>query len=69
MLDRIQAQGIAKKANLDNMMVAIEQACYQGKDYIEYLIPFQENVEELKRLYFTLTLIEGDKYEIAWGGY
>lgn len=69
MLDRIQAQGIAKKANLDNVMVAIEQACYQGKDYIDYLIPFQENVEELKRLYFTLTLIEGDKYEIAWGGY
>lgn len=69
MLDRIQAQGIAKKANMDNIMVAIEQACYQGKDYIEYLIPFQENVEELKRLYFTLTLIEGDKYEIAWGGY
>ncbi len=69
MLDRIQAQGIARKANMDNVMVAIEQACYQGKDYIEYLIPFQENVEELKRLYFTLTLIEGDKYEIAWGGY
>lgn len=69
MLDRIQAQGIAKKANMDNIMVAIEQACYQGKDYIDYLIPFQENVEELKRLYFTLTLIEGDKYEIAWGGY
>lgn len=69
MLDRIQAQGIAKKANLDNIMVAIEQACYQGKDYIDYLIPFQENVEELKRLYFTLTLIEGDEYEIAWGGY
>lgn len=69
MLDRIQAQGIAKKANIDNIMVAIEQACYQGKDYIDYLIPFQENVEELKRLYFTLTQIEGDKYEIAWGGY
>lgn len=69
MLDRIQAQGIAKKANMDNVMVAIEHACYQGKDYIEYLIPFQENVEELKRLYFTLTQIENDKYEIAWGGY
>lgn len=69
MLDRIQAQGIAKKANLDNIMVAIEQACYQGKDYIDCLIPFQENVEELKRLYFTLTQIENDKYEIAWGGY
>lgn len=69
MLDRIQAQGIARKANMDNLMVAIEQACYQGKDYIEYLIPFQENVEELKRLYFTLTQIENDKYEIAWGGY
>lgn len=69
MLDRIQAQGIAKKANMDNLMVAIEQACYQGKDYIEYLIPFQENVEELKQLYFTLTQIENDKYEIAWGGY
>lgn len=69
MLDRIQAQGIAKKANMDNLMVAIEQACYQGKDYIEYLIPFQENIEELKQLYFTLTLIDGDKYEIAWGGY
>lgn len=40
MLDRIQAQGIARKANIDNLMVAIEQACYQGKDYIEYLIPF-----------------------------
>lgn len=69
MLDRIQAQGIAKKANMDNAMAAIEHACYQGKDYIEYLIPFQENVEELKHLYFTLTQIEGDKYEIAWGGY
>nr|DAJ02591.1 MAG TPA: hypothetical protein [Bacteriophage sp.] len=69
MLDRIQAQGIAKKANIDNVMAAIEHACYQGKDYIEYLIPFQENVEELKHLYFTLTQIEGDKYEIAWGGY
>lgn len=69
MLDRIQAQRIAKKANLDNVMVAIEQACYQGKDYVEYLIPFQENVEELKLLYFTLTQIENDKYEIAWGGY
>lgn len=69
MFDRIQAQGIAKKANMDNVMVAIEQACYQGKDCIEYLIPFQENVEELKRLYFTLTPIEGDKYEIVWGGY
>lgn len=69
MLDRIQAQGIAKKANMDNVMAAIECACYQGKDYIEYLIPFQENVEELKHLYFTLTQIEGDKYEIAWGGY
>lgn len=69
MLDRIQAQGIAKKANMDNLMVAIEQACYQGKDYIEYLIPFQENIEELKQLYFTLTQIDGDKYEIAWGGY
>lgn len=45
------------------------QACYQGKDYIDYLIPFQENVEELKRLYFTLTQIENDKYKIAWGGY
>lgn len=69
MLDRITAQGIAKKANMDNVMAAIEHACYQGKDYIEYLIPFQENVEELKLLYFTLTQIEGDKYEIAWGGY
>lgn len=69
MIDRIQAQGIAKKANMDNVMAAIEHACYQGKDYIEYLIPFQENVEELKLLYFTLTQIEGDKYEIAWGGY
>lgn len=69
MLDRIQAQAIARKSNMDNIMVSIEQACYQGKDYIDYLIPFQENVEELKRLYFTLTLIEGDKYEIAWGGY
>lgn len=69
MLDRIQAQGIAEKANMDNVMAAIEHACYQGKDYIEYLIPFQENVEELKLLYFTLTQIEGDKYEIAWGGY
>ena len=69
MLDRIQAQAIARKSNIDNIMVAIEQACYQGKDYIDCLIPFQENVEELKRLYFTLTLIEGDKYEIAWGGY
>lgn len=69
MLDRIQAQGIAKKANMDNVMAAIEHACYQGKDYIEYLIPFQENVEELEHLYFTLTQIEGDKYEIAWGGY
>lgn len=69
MLDRIQAQVIAKKANMDNVMAAIEHACYQGKDYIEYLIPFQENVEELKHLYFTLTQIEGDKYEIAWGGY
>lgn len=69
MLDRIQAQGIAKKANMDNIMIAIEQACYQGKDYIEYLIPFQENVEELKHLYFTLTQIDNDKYEIAWGGY
>lgn len=69
MLDRIKAQGIAKKANMDNVMAAIEHACYQGKDYIEYLIPFQENVEELKLLYFTLTQIEGDKYEIAWGGY
>lgn len=65
MLDRIQAQVIARKSNIDNIMVVIEQACYQGKDYIDYLIPFQENVEELKRLYFTLTRIEGDKYEIA----
>lgn len=68
MLGRIQAQRIAKKANMDNVMAAIEHACYQGKDYIEYLIPFQENVEELKLLHFTLTQIEGDKYEIAWGG-
>lgn len=69
MLDRIQAQAIVRKSNIDNIMVAIEQACYQGKDYIDCLIPFQENVKELKRLYFTLTRIEGDKYEIAWGGY
>lgn len=69
MLDRIQAQAIARKSNIDNIMVAIEQACYQGKDYIDYLIPFQENVEKLNRLYFTLTQIENDKYEIAWGGY
>lgn len=69
MLDRIQAQAIVRKSNIDNIMVAIEQACYQGKDYIDYLIPFQENVEELKRLYFTLTQIENDKYEIVWGGY
>lgn len=69
MLDRIQAQGIAKKANMDNIMVAIEQAAYQGKDYIDILIPFKENVEELKKLLFTLNQIDNDKYEIAWGGY
>lgn len=69
MLDRIQAQAISKKANLDNIMIAIEQAAYQGKDCIDILIPFKENVEELKKLLFTLNQIDNDKYEIAWGGY
>lgn len=70
MLDRIQAQAIARKANMDNVMVAIEQAAYQGKDNIIYTIPFLENIDELKKLYYEIYETDKqDEYIISWGGY
>ena len=70
MLDRIQAQGIAKKANLDSIMIAIEQAAYQGKDSIIYTIPFLENIDELKKLHYTIRdTNKEDEYMISWEGY
>lgn len=70
MLDRIQAQGIAKKANLDSIMIAIEQAAYQGKDSIIYTVPFLENIDELKELHYTIRDTDKeDEYVISWEGY
>lgn len=70
MLDRIQAQGIAKKANLDSVMIAIEQAAYQGKDSIIYIIPFLENIDELRSLHYTIRDTDKeDEYVISWEGY
>lgn len=70
MLDRIQTQGIAKKANLDSIMVAIEQAAYQGKDSIICSIPFLENIDELKELHYTIRDTDKeDEYVISWEGY
>lgn len=70
MLDRIQAQSIAKKANLDSIMIAIEQAAYQGKDSIVCLIPFLENIDELKELHYTIRDTNTyDEYVISWEGY
>lgn len=67
MLDRKQAQSIAKKANLDSIMIAIEQAAYQGKDNIVYSIPFLENIDELKKLHYTIRdTNEYDVYVISW---
>lgn len=70
MLDRIQAQGIAKKANLDSIMIAIEQAAYQGKDNIIYMVPFLENIDELKELHYTIRDTDKEnEYVISWEGY
>ena len=69
-MEREQAYGIAKKNNIDNTIAAIEQACYQGKDYVNCYIPFLDNVKELMRMgYSCIQINECGLHEISWGDF